>query len=65
MNRIDTIREECNLGLLQATEVVRKISNLIADELETQSELLDLEGDLYAQINGLRLATKIIRNYTD
>ena len=63
MSRVDVVRQECNLGLFQSTDVVRCVSNLIADEIEGYAQFLEVEGDIYGMVGGLRKAIQIVRNY--
>jgi hypothetical protein len=64
VTRADQLAEQTNIGSLRSIEIIRIVSNMIADEIEAYAQFLDVEGDLYGMTGGLRKAASIARNTT-
>jgi len=63
MTRVDFICEQFELPLYRGTQIVTAISSLIAEEIEAQAQFLEVEGDLYGVVGGLRKAAAIARTH--
>lgn len=65
MRRVDAVQEFVGCGLLQANDITRFVSNLIAEEIEAQAAFWEIEGDTYSLVNGLRRAAMVAGKYLE
>lgn len=63
MTRAEVIGEQYALPTLQAIYITQKLSQMIAEEILAHAEFLELEGDIYDIVGGLRKAASIAANF--
>lgn len=65
MSRVSRVMEKCQMPEYQAIRLTEVASQAIADEIMAQAEIIEIEGDIYGMVPGLRRAAQIALNITN
>jgi len=63
MNRVVAVKEKFGISHLQAHDIVKFVSEMIAEELTAEIDFVKSDGDLYELSNGLNRAVHKVKTY--